>query len=349
MTDGILSLSVSPSDKDVYYYVDVLQTDQWQTSEEIMQEWQSWLDSQIFMYVTYPRVDTPPTFDQVVDMLFKKGDQNIELKLQNPKKGGKVFAYAIDDQARIVSEIFIQDFEAESQLSDNRISLTVTEIGTNSAKWSADVTNNDPYVVALGKMEDFNGMTNDAVLDVLLENSDLSMYEGDASGSIENLESGAGYVLFAFGYENGQVTTNLVRKEFYTEAEQEELGCKVICKYFDGSELYDSDPDRFQSYYNKVVVVMEAVVSGNPENYYYALFNKRIGEREDASLMNLLTSGAANVFSEPKAVVTAMYNAEYCVVSAAEDLDGNYSPIERNYVTFTIDGTSPVEEFPDNL
>ena len=48
--DGMLSVSVSPSDKDTYYYVDVLQTDEWSTSEEIMHEWQSYLDAQIFMY-----------------------------------------------------------------------------------------------------------------------------------------------------------------------------------------------------------------------------------------------------------------------------------------------------------
>ena len=347
--DGMLSVSVSPSDKDTYYYVDVLQTDEWSTSEEIMHEWQSYLDAQIFMYTTDPRVDTPPAFEEVIEMLFKKGDQTVELNLQSPKEGGRVFAYAIDAEALIVSEIFIRDFEAESQLSDNRISLTVTEVGTTSAKWSADVTNSDPYVVRLGKVEDFSGMTNKAVLDVLLQDSEFSVYEGDASGYVDNLSPNTGYVLFAFGYEGGQVTTNLVRKEFYTSAEQEELGCKVVYKYFDGSELYESDPERFSSYWNKVVVVAEAVVTGSPESYYYALYNKRIGENDDEFLINLLTSGGANVQTTSPAVMTAMYNSEYCIVSVAEDAAGMYSPVERNYVIFTIDGTSPVEEFPENL
>ena len=347
--NGMLSVSVSPSDKDTYYYVDVLQTDEWSTSEEIMHEWQSYLDAQIFMYTTNPRVDTPPTLDQVIEMLFEKGDCTVELNLQSPKEGGRVFAYAIDAEARIVSEIFIQDFEAESQLSDNRISLTVTEVGTTSAKWSADVTNSDPYVVRLGKVEDFSGMTNEAVLDILLQDSEFSVYEGDASGYVDNLSPNTGYVVFAFGYDGGQVTTNLVRKEFYTSAEQEELACKVVYKYFDGSELYESDPERFSAYWNKVVVVAEAVVTGSPENYYYALYNKRIAESDDESLINLLTSGGANVQTTSPAVMTAMYNSEYCIVSVAEDATGMYSPVERNYVIFTVDGTSPVDEFPENL
>lgn len=346
--NGVLSVSVLPSDKEVYYYVDAVQTDKWSTPDEIMREWQSYLDAQIVMYTTDPRVDTPPTVDQVIEMLFKKGDQTVELNLQSPKEGGQVFAYAIDAEALIVSEIFIQDFEAESQLSDNRISLTVTEVGTTSAKWSADVTNSDPYVVRLGKVEDFSGMTNEAVLDVLLQDSEFSVYEGDASGYVDNLSPNTGYVLFAFGYEGGQVTTNLVRKEFYTSAEQEELGCKVVYKYFDGSELYESDPERFSSYWNKVVVA-EAVVTGSPESYYYALYNKRIGENDDEFLINLLTSGGANVQTTSPAVMTAMYNSEYCIVSVAEDAAGMYSQVERNYVIFTIDGTSPVEEFPENL
>ena len=225
----------------------------------------------------------------------------------------------------------------------------MTEVGTTSAKWSADVTNSDPYVVRLGKVEDFSGMTNEAVLDVLLQDSEFSVYEGDASGYVDNLSPNTGYVLFAFGYEGGQVTTNLVRKEFYTSAEQEELGCKVVYKYFDGSELYDSDPERFSTYWNKVVVVAEALVSGNPESYYYGLFTSRLGENDDASLIDILTAANPSVLTTPVGVFTSMYNREVCFISVAKGTDGNFSPVERNYVTFTVDGTSPIEDFPENL
>lgn len=84
--NGVLSVSVLPSDKEVYYYVDAVQTDKWSTPDEIMREWQSYLDAQIVMYTTDPRVDTPPTVDQVIEMLFKKGDQTVELNLQSPKR-----------------------------------------------------------------------------------------------------------------------------------------------------------------------------------------------------------------------------------------------------------------------
>ena len=79
------------------------------------------------------------------------------------------------------------------------------------------------------------------------------------------------------------------------------------------------------------------------------MYNKRIAESDDESLINLLTSGGANVQTTSPAVMMAMYNSEYCIVSVAEDAAGMYSQVERNYVIFTVDGTSPVDEFPENL
>lgn len=350
VNNGVLTAQVKPSDKTVFYWADFEQRPESEYSlDDIRLGIQNFLDGYMFMFLTDPRVDVPPTLEEVITMLFRKGDTDFEMELDEPKKGGRMYAFAIDDKGLMSSELTVVNFEAESVQSDNVISLEVSGIEANSANWKSTATNKDSYVVKLGKMADYSGMTNDEVLEKLLEEPNLSVYEGNASGTLDNLEPGTGYVLFAFGYEDGVATTNLVREEFYTLAEQEELACKVVYKYFDGSELYDSDPERFSTYWNKVVVVAEAVVSGNAESYYYGLFAKRQGENDDSVLITLLTSGAQSVKTAPRSVITTMYNMGNCFISVAKDADGNFSPVERKYVTFTPDGTSPVEEFPEDL
>lgn len=347
--DGTVSVAVTPSDKNVYYCVGVDQNPEVDL-EKLMFDMQCTMDSRIFMNMTNPDLqDNPPTLEQMIEMLFLKGDKEFSATLESPKAGGIVFAYAIDDSARVVTELFTVEFEPEGTMSDNKISLDVPSVGTDYAEWTSVTTNDDPYVVTVGKISDYSGMTNEAVLEQLLTEQDMTVYEGNASGTIRDLEPNTGYVLFAFGYEDGTATTNLVRKEFYTVTEQEELGCRITYKYFDGSELYDSDPERFQTYYNKVVVVAEPVLSGNPESYYYGLFVSRQGEKDDATLIDLLTSGNPSVLTTPVGVFTSMYNREVCFISVAKGTDGNFSPVERNYVTFTVDGTSPIEDFPENL
>lgn len=348
--DGVLTANVKPSDKNILYYVDFEQRPESEYSlEDIRLGMQSYLDGYMFMFLTDPRVDVPPTLEEVIAMLFRRGDSVFEMSLDEPKRGGRMFAFAIDEKGLISSELTVVNFDAETQKSDNKISVNVENVGVKSANWTSSTTNDDPYVVKLGKIADYSGMTNDKVLEELLTEPDLSIYEGNASGTLDNLEPNTGYVLFAFGYEDGVATTNLVREEFYTSAEQEELGCRIIYKYFDGSELYDSDPERFSTYWNKVVVVAEALVSGNPESYYYGLFTSRLGENDDASLIDILTAANPSVLTTPVGVFTSMYNREVCFISVAKGTDGNFSPVERNYVTFTVDGTSPIEDFPENL
>lgn len=353
---GTLSVKIDPSDDDKWYYFGVAQYE-WEsiTEEKILHDEQGYFDSHFFMLMTDPANSEMPELSSLMPSTFFKGAVEQDITLEYPKEGGLLYAFVVDDSARIVSkEVYMQEFQAYTTASDNRIALDVTEITASGAKWSTTVTNDDPYVVLYGKTSDYQGLDNRAIVERLLAEPgiDGGIKSGDASGEISGLEAGTAYTVFAFGYEDGEATTDLVRYDFYTESKSEELSCRtVVVKYFDGSELADYDSDKYNDYYNKIVIVVDAVVTGNPESYHYGLYNKRNAELEDSQLINLLTGGSPSVAdTQPRYIFTSnkmYYGSEMCLISVAVGPDGSYSPVERNFVIFSADGTSPVEEFPD--
>ena len=354
---GKLSVDIDPSDDDCWYYFGMIQYEyESLTEEDIIISEQNYFDSYLFMMMTDPANSEMPELSALMSSVFFKGDKEAQsMTLEYPKQGGLFYAFVVDDSARIVSkEVYMQEFEAYSTASDNQISLEVTEITANGAKWNSSVTNDDPYVVYCGKTADYQGLDNTAVIEHLLAEPEIGsdVKSGNASGVLSSLEPGTGYTVFAFGYENGAATTDLVRNDFYTESKSEELSCRtVVVKYFDGSELADYDSDKYNDYYNKIVIVVDAVVTGNPESYHYGLYNKRNAELEDSQLINLLTGGSLSVAdTQPRYIFTSnkmYYGSEMCLISVAVGPDGSYSPVERNFVIFSADGTSSVEEFAE--
>lgn len=354
---GKLSVDINPSDDDCWYYFGMTQYEyESLTEDDIIMSEQNYFDSYLFMMMTDPANSEMPELSSLMPSTFFKGDLKAQsLTLEYPRQGGLLYAFVVDDSARIVSkEVYMREFEAYSTVSDNKISLEVTEITADGAKWQTTVTNDDPYVVRYGKTADYQGMDNAAILERLLAEHGIEneVRTGNASGELSALDAGTAYTVFAFGYEDGEATTDLVRSDFYTEDKTEEIGCRtVVVKYFDGSELADYDADRYNDYYNKVVIVVDAVVTGSPESYHYGLYNKRNAELEDSQLINLLTGGSSSVaHTQPRYIFTSnkmYYGTEMCLISVAVGQDGSYSPVERNFVIFSADGTSPVEEFPD--
>lgn len=354
--NGKLSAVIEPSNEEEWYYYGVEQYEYESLTEEILlTDMQCYLDSYMFMLMTDPGLTETPVLENMMQMVFSKGRKEVDLDLQYARQGGVFYAFAVDDSVRIVSKkILMQEFEAYSTESDNEISISVSGITADGAIWSTTTTNDDPYVVWCGKTSDYYGLDNDAVIERILAEPEIGgeVRTGNASGNLDNLEAGTSYTVFAFGYKDGVATTDLTRSDFYTETSDEELSCKtLLVKYFDGTELYDYDPDRYNDYYNKVVIAVEAVVTGNPESYYYGLYNKRNAELEDSQLINLLTGAAQGVANtQPRCIFTTnkmYYGSEMCLISVAVGEDGSYSPVERNFVVFSADGTSPVEEFAE--
>lgn len=353
---GNLTVRIDPSDDDQWYYFGVTQYE-WEsiTEENIINDEQNYFDSFFFMMMTDPANSEMPELSSLMPSTFYKGAIEKSVTLEYPKEGGLLYAFVVDDSARIVSkEVYMQEFAAYTTASDNRISISVTDITADGAKWSTVTTNDDPYVVCYRKTSDYQGLDGKAVIERLIAEQGIAddIKSSDASGEITGLEASTAYTVFAFGYEDGAATTDLVRSDFYTLAETEALSCRtVVVKYFDGTELANYDMDKYNDYHNKVVIVVDAVVTGNPVEYNYGLYNKRNSELEDSQLINLLTGGSPSVAdTQPRYVFTAnkmYYGSEMCLISVAVGQDGSYSPVERNFVTFTADGTSPAREFPE--
>lgn len=353
---GKLSVSINPSDDGEWYYYGVEQYEyESLTEEDILTDMQNYLDSYMFMLMTDPGLTETPVLTNMMSMVFSKGDKEVSIDLDYARQGGVFYAFTVDDSVRIVSQrIHMQEFEAYQTESDNKIGIEVTEITDNSAKWNTTTTNQDPYVVWYGKTSDYQGMDNAQIIErkLMEPEIDSEVRIGDASGTLDGLDAGTAYSLFAFGYDDGKSTTSLFRYDFYTEAVSEELSCKtLVVKYFNGTELADYNVEKYNDYYNKIIIVVEAVVTGDPASYYYTLYNKRNAELEDSQLINLLTAGSRGVADTvPGYIFEAnkmYYGTEMCLVSVAVGQDGSYSPVERNFVIFTDDGTSPVEEFEE--
>lgn len=106
-------------------------------------------------------------------------------------------------------------------MSDNVITLSVSELTQSSVCVSTTTTNDDPYVVFPIKSSEIVGMDDSGVIAHLKNKYDYTMslytYEGDVSDEVySRMRPDTEYTLLCFGYIAGTQTTAMERYEFST-------------------------------------------------------------------------------------------------------------------------------------
>lgn len=135
------------------------------------------------------------------------------------------FAFKWNSQCERLSEVSYEWFEVGSiPPSENKISMTISDITQSTFYIKTTTTNLDPYVIFPIPTSEIAKMRTDIAIFNHIFNtygtSGLAYYicEGDVEGTFSGLEAGTEYTVLAFGYEAGTLTTSIVRKEIATPA-----------------------------------------------------------------------------------------------------------------------------------
>lgn len=346
MDELMATVNVVPSDNSQLYRVSATIGDE--TEEEMLIQSQAYIDALIFMMMYAPDGNSA-ALEEILRANFPSGPSSQQMGFQEPEKDGRVLVWAIDNQGRIVSEAHVKEFRTgKVNLSDNDIVIEVPVVEVRKAEYSVSTTNNDPYVFYFDEASVFEGLTDDEIIEkVLLQDVSRNIMRGPSKGQLSNMIRNTDYLLLAFGYEGGVVTTGLSKCGFTTLDESvSDVTCELpIDKYFDGDDIAAAYPDELGWAAGMVVVPVSPVVSGDPAKYYYHIWEASWADEEayhDDKLISWLLSGGVSL---PEMTFYTMFDQPRCVIAVAQDTDGTFGPVYRQPITFTKEGCSPVEEF----
>lgn len=146
---------------------------------------------------------------------------NAEGDLSNYSPNTKYMAFAFGCEAGIpttgLTKVYFTTEELE--MSDNKITIKVSDITENSFHLETETTNDDPYVFFADYADNWKDYSDDELIRYIIENYTLDeyIYQGGTEKDINGVEAGKDFVAFAFGYLSGYPTTDLVKIEFSTQ------------------------------------------------------------------------------------------------------------------------------------
>ena len=133
------------------------------------------------------------------------------------------FAFKWNEKCERLSEVSFAEFEiGEIPMSENKLSMEVSDVTQSTFYVKISTTNNDPYAIfAIPASEISKLRTDDQVFDYILTKYGTSflynyIFEGDIEGTFSGLEADTEYAVLLFGYEAGTLTTKITRQSITT-------------------------------------------------------------------------------------------------------------------------------------
>lgn len=292
------------------------------------------------------------TREAAVAALTKYGTQELSYEL-DATTDYTAAAFTIDANGYISSNPALKEFTTdEVAMSDNRISLDVTSNNGRRVEFTVNATNSDPYVFFTYQYTGtWTEMTDQQIIDYILENQDVSNYTryGSVSSYVEGLRQQTDFMVFAFGIDGGVVTTELFRMPFTTaEATPNDLKFSYdYGPYYNGDEAAAKYPDQLASAVGKIVFPASYQV----DEYYGIWHDLYQGDLTDETAypdedvyQALRVNG--NTWLTPTMIYILDPNQIYTVCGFVEAQDGSFGEIYRQIVgPFTFDGCSPIDDF----
>lgn len=346
-------VSVFPDSQDYWYYFSVLRTEGLEENYDMVELAQGYLD----YVVEYYMMSEGGTVEDAMRLVCFNGIGLNSFELL-PDKEYSLFAVAVDlTTGLVVSEATEELFDSGSTgPSDNVISLETVYEGFTDATVSISTTNSDPYVFCIDLAENWEGMSEEEMLEKLTKD-DMSYFSrnGDFTAEITGREPGTEYRAFAFGYSSGIATTGLTSLVFKTH-ELGESGIKIEIvhdKYFDGAELREMYPEKFGDLPSSYTAVMPVSVSlsgaaTDGAEYRYAFYEGDYSSATNVYDMaaTLLGEGCPDPSAEFY-FTDDSYDKPFTIMAVVCDKDGNFGELFREVFTISADGKSPVEEYQD--
>ena len=297
------------------------------TDEELQElAMEMWYDSLIaYLYYGF-------SVELAMDNLTFQGNLNDSVSL-DPNTDYFVAAVPIAETGVVYAYPTVNTFATgEVAMSENVLTLSVSDVKPRQVTMHVETTNNDPYFIACFTKQRFADMTDEEIIAYYVDNYPMDYpINGDLEYEMGGLEPNTEYFLAAFGYQSGVVTTALFTCDFTTPEEvladiQVTLG---FCGYFDTAEVAAIN-SAYEAYVDSYDVLLAYEITSTPKaaSVYRALYQTaQVANLPDSQLSGLLIQAGAKSAS---AVHFVSYGMNYTICAVVVDENGNTSDVFRS-------------------
>lgn len=341
--------SVFPEDESIGYYT-VIFNGKGHANDVLLAAGQSSIEN-----IVMSNMISGADRDVTVQLITRYGIYSAEYALMS-ESDYTFAAFLINEDGYIVSNPVIKEFTTEkTPMSKNEISFEFTKIGGRRVEFTVHTTvPEDPYVFFVFKNGEIaEEKTDDEIIAYICENINLSGYirRGDVNSYATALREKSDYIIYAFGYSGGEVTTKLFKQEFSSiEAEYNESTFSYkFGPYYDGDQAAEKYPNSLANAKGKLVFPADYEVTGE---WYGVWHGAAQGDVTDESMYDKediyerLRDFGGNTWINTHVLYVFEYDKVYTLCGFVETKDGNFSKLYRMAVgPFTKEGCSPIDEF----
>lgn len=364
-----VSIAVEPENYDGHYVVKIVDvnTDLYPNDDTAFTDEYMATIADEWVYVYDGNLDGGRTKEEIFENVCFTGKRTLEYEL-NSSAMYSVLVYAVDEYdgfVQVVSKPSYYNFVTEEvQQSDMEIDIDITNCYVRVA--DLRITSTDPEAQYIMMITPTYYLPEDYTDQTLLEYTLGEFYyytytfKGEMTSHLNTLYPNTEYVVVAFGYSGGVVTTKVYTKVFKTEVEGEcelEVTDVVVGGPYRVSDLYAYDPETFEYYKppyyydsSHFVITIEVKTSEPTTDIFSDFIYKSDYDHHgyDTMFFDLLIDTC-----EPYYVTTIEWEwtdtdifAKCYACAAAFDYKGNVTPMWMSELyEWTKDDIRPIEEF----
>lgn len=351
----------APINWDGKYYIDIYQEGDYMylkegetpSEEYCKQVANSWIGMiNIYMQSGY-------TADQLMNLMCLQGpDSYSETRLSDTKYCMILYGIEmVDGLPQVTTRPYVAHFQTEKvEASDMTFDIKVENCYVRVADLSITPSKDEPYVATFLKKNDLPYSDNQQIIKWLIT-YDLSAYTGAIQSNIIGLEPDTEYVVLAFGYYGGVVTTDLFSYEFKTEPEGVCENSIIGVNHNGPYSLVDLEAAMPDTYYNygmfemmgSYVMWAEVETAKQEGNVFMRLYSPNDIIADKAAVEADLKA------SSPKSRVsmfTPTNGQIYIFCAVAMDYRGNYSEMyisDPFSYTYSAENKRDINEFLDKM
>lgn len=360
-------VEIVPSDKEQYYVAEIVDTKTFEdpianmTDEDYIYDFKQSLIWEQIDYFT--AMGYPDPYKAYLQLMAKKGDQVITSEL-TADTDHVVYAISISDECLFNGKPEIQEFHTNDVIfSENVITLDIVNVETRIIDVKVTTTNDDPYVLfALGAAS-YKNMDDDEIVENICAMYPIAINHWGASGDttarfgfpVDGFEPCTEYIVFAFGYDMGNPTTDIVY-EFVTttEAKQSDMTFELAYHgYYAGAEVQEAYPENFTADISGHAVYHVKAQAIPEDRMYYKYYTVLSGDytdteafTDDEAVDMLLELWETTIgVSWDYNMILLKYDMDFTFIGYAIDVAGNPTAVWRQLVHPTEDGTVPMGGF----
>ena len=354
ITENFGSFRISPSDNGQQYFAGILlYRDEVPALEDLQADILRKREDQIFMYWSHP--ENTDTWEGIVEWMAFTGEQSVEEELGLADAPGVVYAYTIDDRGNMNGKMIIKEFRTNAlDDSGNKIKMELSALTSRTATLTVTTTTNDLYLVMFDEDgSEYDGLEGKELANAILYADSDNLYSGrnDIIIPMKGMHRDVDYILVAFGYEAGQITTEPTVLRFTTpNPTVSDVTCKpqFSSEYYDLRQAFEKYPGVFRNPEgeSRPVVWMDVELGGDPASFSYFLeFTENVQDRHVDDLITMLE----NHYNDLGPFGTGewlypFYGQSYTLVGVARDADGNYGEVFLSEpMVFSEEGCSPID------